>query len=216
MSPFLAGFGLSLSLIIAIGPQNAHVLRVALLRRHVALTVLACALTDVALIALGVAGMASLIAQAQWIAPVMMACAVVFLLAYGARAARAAWLGPDRALDASALPGEAGAAKAHGASQAVLTALAFSWLNPHAWIDTAVLVGGASASYASPMNWWFGLGAMLGSITWFVGLGSGASLLAPWMARPGTWRVIDVMVAITMWATAAGLLWAQWFSSSAG
>jgi L-lysine exporter family protein LysE/ArgO len=207
MSVFLAGFGLSLSLIIAIGPQNAHVLRVALLRRHVGLTVLACALTDVALIALGVAGMASLITQAQWIAPVMIALAVVFLLAYGARAARAAWLGADRALDADASARDVAVNQKHSPAQAVL--------NPHAWIDTAVLVGGASTSYAAPTNWWFGVGAMLGSITWFAGLGWGASLLAPWMARPGTWRAIDVLVALTMWATAAGLMWTQWFSSSA-
>jgi L-lysine exporter family protein LysE/ArgO len=91
-------------------------------------------------------------------------------------------------------------------TQALGTALAFSWLNPHAWLDTAVLIGTASLSYAQPDNWKFGAGAALGSMLWFVALGLGAQLLAHKLARPVVWRWIDMTVALTMWGTAGWLL----------
>jgi L-lysine exporter family protein LysE/ArgO len=199
----LSGMLLSLSLIIAIGPQNAHVLRMGLLRSHVGLTVLACAVTDVLLIGVGVAGLAQLGKLSPAVLGAMLGAAMLFLLHYGWKAARRAWANQYAGLS------ETGGAARLGApttrTQALGTALAFSWLNPHAWLDTAVLIGTASLAYARPDNWLFGAGAAAGSALWFVALGLGAQLLAHKLARPGVWRGIDAVVALTMWGTALWL-----------
>lgn len=199
-SSLLSGALLGFSLIIAIGPQNAHVLRMGLQRRFVFSTLIACALTDWILIAIGVAGFATLSAIAPWLMKLLLVAALLFLLYYG-------WLGFHRAFRSSA--SGLGLSVATGLptsfKQALLTALAFSWLNPHAWLDTAVLVGGASLSYRSPENWWFGVGAAAASTVWFVGLGLTAAALSPWLTKPLTWRVIDFSIGLTMWAT-AGLI----------
>jgi L-lysine exporter family protein LysE/ArgO len=216
MTAALSGMLLSLSLIIAIGPQNAHVLRMGLLRQHVGLTVLACAVTDVILIGIGVAGLAQLGKLSLAVQGAMIGAAILFLLHYGWGAARRAWANQYQGLGAegwSAASQTAGAS--HGAphspkrkqtrTQALGTALAFSWLNPHAWLDTAVLIGTASLAYAQPDNWLFGAGAAAGSALWFIALGLGAQLLAHKLARPAVWRGIDAVVALTMWSTALWL-----------
>jgi L-lysine exporter family protein LysE/ArgO len=197
-SPFLSGAFLGFSLIIAIGPQNAHVLRMGLQRRFVMTTVLACAITDFILIAIGVAGFASVSALAPWLVKALLLAAFIFLVYYG-------WLGFRRALQPNNAALDLSGAQGLPATrlQALLAALAFSWLNPHAWLDTAVLVGGASLSYRTPDNTWFGLGAACASSAWFIGLGSAASALSPWLAKPLTWRFIDASIAVTMWVTAA-------------
>lgn len=199
-SSILSGALLGFSLIIAIGPQNAHVLRMGLQRKFVFTTVAACALTDWVLIGLGVAGFATLTSVAPWLMKLLLIAALLFLVYYG-------WLGFSRAisknhnvLDLSAASGLPATAK-----NALLTALAFSWLNPHAWLDTAVLVGGASLSYKAPENWWFGVGAASASTIWFFGLGATAAALSPWLAKPLTWRLIDFSIGLTMWGT-AGLI----------
>jgi L-lysine exporter family protein LysE/ArgO len=199
MTAALSGMLLSLSLIIAIGPQNAHVLRMGLLRTHVGLTVLACAITDVILIGIGVAGLAQLGSLSPLVHGAMIGAAVVFLLHYGWGAARRVWTNQYVGLSAT----QQGAPRTP--AQALGTALAFSWLNPHAWLDTAVLIGTASLVYARPDNWWFGAGAALGSTLWFIVLGMGAGLLAHKLARPEVWRGIDAVVALTMWGTALWL-----------
>jgi L-lysine exporter family protein LysE/ArgO len=199
MTAAFSGMLLSLSLIIAIGPQNAHVLRMGLLRQHVGLTVAACAVTDVMLIGLGVAGLAQLGKLSPWVHGLMMTAAMVFLLHYGWGAARRAWANQYTGLSAA----QQGAPATR--TQALGTALAFSWLNPHAWLDTAVLIGTASLAYARPDNWMFGAGAAVGSALWFVALGLGAGLLANRLARPSVWRGIDAVVALTMWGTALWL-----------
>lgn len=222
MTAAFSGMLLSLSLIIAIGPQNVHVLRMGLLRQHVGLTVLACALTDVILIAIGVAGLAQLGKLSLAVQGAMIGAAVLFLLHYGWGAARRAWANQYQGLSAEA-PSDAGqvASSPHANSsaseaaqtsppaptraQALSAALAFSWLNPHAWLDTAVLIGTASLAYAQPDNWLFGAGAAAGSALWFVALGLGAKLLAHKLARPAVWRGIDAVVAFTMWGTATWL-----------
>jgi L-lysine exporter family protein LysE/ArgO len=195
----LSGMLLSLSLIIAIGPQNAHVLRMGLLRSHVGLTVLACAVTDVVLISLGVAGLAQLGSLSPGIHGAMIGAAMLFLLHYGWGAARRVWANQYRGLSAAQQGAPASRTQALGA------ALAFSWLNPHAWLDTAVLIGTASLAYTQPDNWKFGAGAAAGSLLWFVALGMGAQLLAHKLARPAVWRGIDAVVALTMWSTALWL-----------
>jgi L-lysine exporter family protein LysE/ArgO len=199
MTAALSGMLLSLSLIIAIGPQNAHVLRMGLLRSHVGLTVLACAVTDVILIGIGVAGLAQLGSLSAGVHGAMIGAAILFLLHYGWGAARRAWANQYVGLSAT----QQGAPATR--PQALGTALAFSWLNPHAWLDTAVLIGTASLAYRQPDNWMFGAGAAFGSLLWFVALGLGAQLLANKLAKPGIWRGIDTVVALTMWGTATWL-----------
>jgi L-lysine exporter family protein LysE/ArgO len=201
MNIFLSGMLLSLSLIVAIGPQNAHVLRMGLLRSHVGITIAACAVTDLLLISIGVLGLAQLGNLSSKISAALVGAAVLFLLNYGWQAARRA-----------AKPAQDGLLAAQQSAPAtpalaLSSALAFSWLNPHAWIDTAVVIGTASLVYSQPANWIFGLGAAAGSALWFVTLGFGAAALAKQLAHPAVWRAIDVMVAITMWGTAAWLAW---------
>ncbi len=201
MNTFLTGMLLSLSLIVAIGPQNAHVLRMGLLRSHLGITVLACAVTDALLIAIGVFGLAQLGDLSPRISAALVGAAVLFLINYGWQAAKRARLPAHLGLqaaqqDAPSTP-----------SLALSSALAFSWLNPHAWIDTAVIIGTASLAYATPTNWIFGLGAAAGSALWFVTLGFGAAAMAQKLAHPAVWRAIDVLVVITMWGTAGWLAW---------
>jgi L-lysine exporter family protein LysE/ArgO len=201
MNIFMSGMLLSLSLIVAIGPQNAHVLRMGLLRSHVGITVAACAITDLLLIGIGVLGLAQLGQLSTAVRTLMLSGAILFLLHYGWQAARRALqVAHDglRAAQQQAPPTPA---------RALSTALAFSWLNPHAWIDTAVIIGTASMAYASPQNVIFGLGAALGSALWFLALGFSAAALARHLAHPAVWRTIDVLVALTMWGTAAWLAW---------
>jgi L-lysine exporter family protein LysE/ArgO len=199
MTAALSGMLLSLSLIIAIGPQNAHVLRMGLLRSHVGLTVLACAVTDMLLISLGVAGLAQLGNLSSAVHGAMIGAAMLFLLHYGWGAARRVWANQYRGLSTAQQGAPASRTQALGA------ALAFSWLNPHAWLDTAVLIGTASLAYAQPDNWIFGAGAAVGSLLWFVALGLGTQLLAHKLALPAVWRGIDTVVALTMWSTAVWL-----------
>ena len=201
MNIFLSGLLLSLSLIIAIGPQNAHVLRMGLLRSHVGITVAACAITDLLLIGIGVLGLAQLGQTSKLLTQIMVAGAIAFLLHYGWTAARRALQPAHEGLTAAQL------AAPRSGGQALTTALAFSWLNPHAWIDTAVLIGTASMAYSAPNHIVFGLGAAAGSALWFVVLGFGAAALAKQLAHPAVWRAIDVLVALTMWGTAAWLAW---------
>jgi L-lysine exporter family protein LysE/ArgO len=210
MNTFLTGMLLSLSLILAIGPQNAHVLRMGLLRRHVGITVAACAVTDLLLILIGVFGLAELGKLSAWVTQLLVAGAIGFLLVYGWQGAQRFWrswqLARKGADQAAGLQAQADSHPL-SAGRALATALAFSWLNPHAWIDTAVLIGSASTAFASPQNLIFGLGAAAGSALWFISLGFGAAALAHKLAKPAFWRAIDLAVAVTMWTTAAVLAW---------
>jgi L-lysine exporter family protein LysE/ArgO len=201
MNIFLSGMLLSLSLIVAIGPQNAHVLRMGLLRSHVGITVAACAITDLLLICIGVMGLAKLGELSPWFNKALVSGAILFLIHYGWQAAKRARLPALQGLQAA----QKDAPK--NSATALSSALAFSWLNPHAWIDTAVIIGTASLAYSAPNNWVFGIGAALGSALWFIALGLGAAAMAKKLAHPKVWRAIDVLVVITMWGTAAWLAW---------
>ncbi|MFD1510837.1 LysE/ArgO family amino acid transporter [Lacimonas salitolerans] len=194
MSAALAGFSLGFSLILAIGAQNAFVLRQGLRREHVLPIVLTCAISDAALIAAGVAGFGALAQALPWLEPVMRYGGAAFLLVYGARAFLAAWRG-GAAMQAGPQAG--------GLRSALLTCLALTWLNPHVYLDTVVLLGTISAQYpAMP----FAIGAMTASFVFFFSLGYGARLLAPLFARPAAWRVLDAFVGTVMWAIAAKLV----------
>ena len=197
---FFAGMVLSLSLIMAIGPQNAHVMRMGLLRQHLWLTIAVCTLTDILLIALGVAGLAQLGTLSGKLLAALTGAGALVLMVYGAQALR-------RFLQPSATPildgGNSGAVSRR---QAIGTALAFSWLNPHAWLDTAVVVGTASLAYAQPDNLVFGAGAATGSLLWFSALGLAMALLGKRLNSPAIWRALDLLVALMMWGTAGWLL----------
>ena len=215
---FTAGMVLSLSLIMAIGPQNAHVLRMGLQRQHVWLTVAVCIVADVLLIALGVLGLAQLGGLSDKLQGALVGAGVLFLAVYGWEAARR-FLRPAPQSAVAALPAQAGTAdRAPNVSdnlralpgisrrQAVLSALAFSWLNPHAWLDTAVLIGTASLAYGSPGNTEFGMGAAVGSTVWFLALGAAVFWLGRRLGSATLWRWLDGVVALMMWGTAAFLL----------
>jgi L-lysine exporter family protein LysE/ArgO len=193
----VAGFGLGLSLIVAIGAQNAFVLRQGLRGEHVLPVVAVCAVSDALLITSGVAGLGALLQHVPWMLDAIRLGGAAFLLTYAVMAGR-------RAIRRSAL-----AADAAGAPvplwTAVTTAVALTWLNPHVYLDTVVLLGSVAASHGDD-SWWFGIGAVGGSIAWFTGLGYGARFLRPLFARPSAWRVLDGLIAAVMAAIAASLL----------
>jgi L-lysine exporter family protein LysE/ArgO len=201
---FSAGMVLSMSLIMAIGPQNAHVLRMGLQRQHLWLTVAVCALSDVVLIGLGVLGLAQLGGLSDKMLGALIGAGVLFLSVYG-------WQAFQRFLKPQAIPASGDPidgsrhAPALTPRQAILSALAFSWLNPHAWLDTAVLIGTASLAYGQGSTV-FGLGAATGSLVWFLLLGAAAFWLGRRLNSLHLWRLLDGAVALMMWATAGWLL----------
>ncbi|KGJ12436.1 amino acid transporter (plasmid) [Paracoccus versutus] len=196
MHAYFAGLGTALSLIVAIGAQNAFVLKQGLMRRHVLATCAFCAVSDAVLITAGVLGAGAIAAQAPWFLGAMRWGGAAFLLAYGARAFRAAWRGGE------ALRAGQGPAAGLGATLLVLAGL--TWLNPHVWLDTVVLIGSVSAGWENKPG--FVAGAVSGSVLFFFALGYGARWLSPLFARPAAWRVLDGLVGLVMWSIALGLL----------
>ena len=195
MSAYLAGFGTSLSLIVAIGAQNAFVLRQGLLRSHVFAVGLFCALSDAILVSLGVFAAGTLTRIAPWFAEVMRWGGAAFLILYGLKAARSALAGGD-------------GLRAGGQGQAFWPAMgtvaALTWANPHVYLDTVVLIGSLGAQQPEPGA--YAAGAASASFLWFSTLALGAAWLAPWLAKPLTWRLIDLGVALMMFAVAAQLI----------
>lgn len=189
----LAGLGLGLSLIVAIGAQNAFVLRQGLRREHVLPVVLVCALSDAVLIAAGVAGGGVLFTAVPWLVDVIRWAGAIFLAVYGVLAAVRALRRPKP--DAVGLRAGSGAVGSLGA--AIATVLALTWLNPHVYLDTVLLLGSVAQTHGDA-RWWFAGGAMLGSILWFTSLGFGARLLAPLFAKPLAWRILDGVIAVVM------------------
>ncbi|WP_200883951.1 LysE/ArgO family amino acid transporter [Rhizobium sp. YS-1r] len=197
---FSAGFsGLALggSLIVAIGAQNAFILRQGLIRSHVFILCLICALSDALLIAAGVGGLGTIVSQSPVLIQVVTLCGAVFLGTYSVMAFRRA-----------AKPGAmvAGAPEPMGLKAAVLTCLAFTFLNPHVYLDTVVLLGSLSAAFEGTERVAYGAGAAIASFLWFFGLGYGARFLAPLFARPAAWRFLDVVIGVVMGLLALGLL----------
>ena len=202
-SAALSGFGLGLSLIVAIGAQNAFVLRQGLRREHVLMIVAICALSDLTLIALGVGGAGLLFTAVPALVEVVRWVGAVFLMFYGALAARRAVRPSRLTAEGPQATGNAGVTRP-GTLALAATCLALTWLNPHVYLDTVVLLGSV-ASTKGEWRWAFGLGAGLGSILWFSLLGFGARLLAPLFARPIAWRVLDATIAAVMVALAVTL-----------
>lgn len=192
-----AGFGTGLSLIVAIGAQNAFVLRQGI-RRHAVLAVVSiCALSDAFLIALGVGGVGAVVVAWPGALTAIGWIGGLFLLGYGVLAAGRV-LRPGGALRADG-EGEG------SVRRAVLTCLAMTWLNPHVYLDTVFLLGSVAADHG-PLRWTFGLGAAAASLCWFAALGFGARLLGRLLTRPAAWRVLDGLVAATMLGLGALLL----------
>jgi L-lysine exporter family protein LysE/ArgO len=196
--PFVQGLALSLGLIVAIGAQNAFVLRQGLRREHVGSVVLFCALADALLIAAGVMGMARALGDRPALARALALAGAAFLAAYGWRALRRA----RRAQPLQASGGGAGL----GRGAAVAQAAAFTLLNPHVYLDTVLLVGSVGAQQPAALRGWFVAGASAASLLWFGLLGFGARWLAPWFARPRAWQLLDGLIGITMFALSATLL----------
>ncbi|MEV7660661.1 LysE/ArgO family amino acid transporter [Paenarthrobacter sp. NPDC089316] len=198
-----AGFGLAtgLALIVAIGAQNAFVLRQGIRGEHIVPIVVVCALSDAVLIAAGVLGTGALIAAAPAAVVVLRYVGATFLVTYGLMAARRAMR------PASLIAGETqGSSRGKGGpAAAVTTVLALTWLNPHVYLDIA-LIGSLANAQGNPLQWWFGAGAMAGSILWFCSLGFGARYLRGFFARPLSWRFLDGGIAVTMVALGAGLV----------
>lgn len=185
-------------MILAIGAQNAFVLRQGIRGEHVFAVAFTCALSDAVLIAAGVAGFGLLTEGLPWLEPVLRWGGAVFLLAYGLRSFVSAWRG------GAVLQVTDGAAQA--LAPVLLTCLALTWLNPHVYLDTVVLIGSVARGWPG-QGLAFGAGAVAASFTFFFALAYGARALAPLFARPGAWRLLDMGVGVVMWAVAAGLVW---------
>jgi L-lysine exporter family protein LysE/ArgO len=197
-SVFLQGMALSLGLIIAIGAQNAFVLRQGLRREHVASVVFFCAITDALLIAAGVLGMAQALGESPMVAHALALAGAVFLAAYG-------WNALRRALQQNGLlANEEGDGLTWAAAMA--QAAAFTLLNPHVYLDTVLLVGSIGAQQPADLQVWFVAGASSASLLWFCALGFGARWLAPLFAKPRAWQVLDILIGLTMWALSGMLV----------
>ena len=227
ISSVLAGFGLGLSLIVAIGAQNVFVLRQGIRREHVFAVAAICALSDLALIVVGVSGIGAVLTAVPWLVEVIRWAGAAFLVGYGALAARRALRPSGEALVAGgdapettdapgavdARAGTLAASTGPGASAsstatlarrttttlatAVLTCLALTWLNPHVYLDTVFLLGSVANTHGDG-RWAFAAGAGVASIVWFFGLAYGARLLGGVLASPRAWRVLDGLIAVVM------------------
>ncbi|MFZ6875576.1 LysE/ArgO family amino acid transporter [Undibacterium sp. Di27W] len=194
----LKGMGMSAGLIVAIGSQNAHVLRMGLRKQHVALTVMICIVCEMLLILAGVAGVGGAINSQPALLAIARWGGAAFLIWYGLRSLRAA-LG-QQSLQATA--GDLGLT----AGKAALAVLGATLLNPHTYLDTVVLLGAIGGQQPGDGKYWFALGAVLNAAIWFATLGFGARLLAPWFAKPMAWRILDSLVGLVMLMLALNLL----------
>jgi L-lysine exporter family protein LysE/ArgO len=190
--PALLGLVTGLSLIIAIGAQNAFILRLGIEgnTRLIAPVVTICALSDAALILAGVLGLGALVEAAPVVMIVIRILGAGFLIIYGLFAARRA-LHPQVLVAASSTGST-------GLRAAVGTALALTWLNPHVYLDTVLFLGAVATQQGAAERWWWTGGAIAASFLWFFALGFGARLLRPVFARPGAWRVLDALIALVM------------------
>lgn len=199
MQSIVAGFLTGLSLIVAIGAQNAFVLRQGLLKKHVFVIVVICALSDAFLITLGVLGLGSLISALPWLLEVIRWVGVAFLVWYGSTSLR-------RFVKQDSL--KAAESSVGSLKQAVMTTLALTFLNPHVYLDTVIFIGGIANSFGD-QKWWFALGAMTASIIWFISLGFGASKASVLVSKPAFWKILDIFIAAVMFSLAITLALAK-------
>lgn len=224
-----SGFVLGFGLIAAIGAQNAFILRQGVRRQHLLAVVLVCAASDIALIFGGILGVGAIVEHAPWAMSLIRWFGVVFLTTYGLLALKRAWRPTEGGLTVDETPADEAATDAASVrpdtggvatatltrpatmttrstlTTAVLTALAFTWLNPHAYLDTVVVLGSIANTYGDPERWVFGAGALLASFAWFALIGFGARTLASKLASPRAWRILDAVIAVVMLGLAASL-----------
>jgi len=194
---FWQGVITGLALIVAIGSQNAYVLRQGILREHVLPVVAFCALSDAVLILAGIGGAGVLIRGNETLMHVTRYGGALFLASYAVLAARRAWQGKQLLItQRAAVP----------LSSALAACFGFTFLNPHVYLDTVVLLGSIANQHGEPARWVFGAGASAASLAWFSALGFGARYLAPWFQTTFAWRVLDSVIALTMSALALTLL----------
>lgn len=196
ISPALTGFGTGLSLIVAIGAQNAYILRQGITRQHVWVAVALCAISDALLIAAGIAGIGALIERAAWILPIARIGGAVFLASYAIFALR-------RALKPSFISAGQNPASS-SLARVILTTLALTWLNPHVYLDTVLLLGSIGNSFGTD-RWIFAMGAIGASLVWFSALGAASGMLSKVFSNPRAWQVLDLVICIFMCYLAIGL-----------
>ncbi|WP_307807797.1 LysE/ArgO family amino acid transporter [Nocardioides xinjiangensis] len=196
MGDVAAGLLTGLSLIVAIGAQNAFVLRQGLRRSHVGLVVAVCAVSDLVLILAGVTGIGVVVDRAPWAVEVVRWLGVAFLTVYGVGSLLRARRPQVLAVGEGAVESRRGV---------LARAVALTWLNPHVYLDTVLLLGSIAGTHGDPGRWWFAVGAGVASILWFAGLGYGARLAAPRLASPRAWQVLDVLIGLVMLAIAVRL-----------
>lgn len=200
LAPAGTGFATAFVLILAIGAQNAFVLRQGLRKQHVLAICLVCALSDAALIAAGVAGFGAVTTLYPSLPRIMAYAGAAFLIGYGATRFHAAWKGGE-AINTDG--------QAQALLPAVLTCLALTWLNPHVYLDTLGLIGAVSTGFVGSAKIAFAFGAMASSFVFFFALGFGARLLAPVMQSPRAWQVLDIGIGLLMWVLALGLIFGE-------
>ena len=193
LAPALTGFATSIGLIVAIGAQNAWVLRQGVRREHVGIVVAICALSDLVLIAFGTAAVGAVSSMAPWVLELLRWGGVLYLVGFAVTSFRSA-LRPGALEESSARP----------AASVALTTIALTWLNPHVYLDTVLMIGTVTNSFG-PDRWLAATGACLASAVWFIALGLGARALSAPLARPTTWRVVDLGVGLIMLGVAANL-----------
>lgn len=193
----LAGMLTGLGLIVAIGAQNAFVLRQGIARDHVGLVVAVCMVSDIALILAGTAGLGAVIAGAPTLLTGMKWLGAAYLVWFAVKSFRSAR--HPEALAAGEVPRSA-------RGSVLATVLALTWLNPHVYLDTVLMLGNLANQHGTSGRWWFAGGAAVASIAWFTGLGFGARALSRPLARPRTWQVLDVLIGLTMLTLAVVLV----------
>ncbi|GGO99640.1 LysE/ArgO family amino acid transporter [Actinomyces gaoshouyii] len=196
LAPALAGLGTGLGLIVAIGAQNAWVLRQGVRREHIGLVILICALSDAILIAVGTGAVRVVSSLAPWVLEALRWGGVAYLVLFAINSFRSALR-----------PGALEEAVLRGAGSVAITTLALTWLNPHVYLDTVLMLG-TVANHFGPDRWWAAAGAIAASVIWFTGLGLGARALSGLLASPRTWRIVDALVGVVMllvaWHLATG------------
>ncbi|MBN9213710.1 MULTISPECIES: LysE/ArgO family amino acid transporter [unclassified Microbacterium] len=216
ISSVLAGFGLGLSLIVAIGAQNLFVLRQGIRREHALAVALVCIVSDATLIAVGVSGLGALLHAVPWLIDAVRWAGAAFLFGYALLAARRALRPSGEALRVAApggAPADDTAADRPGTTLArtrlvpvLATCLALTWLNPHVYLDTVFLLGSVASTHGDT-RWWFAAGAIVASTVWFLSLALWSRYLSRWLSTPRAWRVLDGVIAVVMAAIAVSLIW---------
>jgi L-lysine exporter family protein LysE/ArgO len=192
MIAFVPGLLTGLSLIIAIGAQNAFVIRQGLTKKHVLLVVAVCAVSDALAIVLGVSGLGAIIQGLPWLLEIIRWFGVAYLTWFGLKSVRSAFT--EQSLDA-------GSAQSATATKVALTVLGVTWLNPHFYLDTVILLGSIGNQFG-PDKWWFAAGGILGSFLWFFSIGFGAKAASGLMKKPSFWKILDIVIAIVMFSIA--------------